>query len=380
VHRSTLVNACFCIGRFTLQHLSQHHRTAARGAFGLPTRVAITRLVIAAALLLPAVPARAASPAAGTLELRGQVVLPPRAVLRGRRITLTLLRVGTAFNLQTRADAGGRFRFKKIPAGTYSLSIYIPGAGEMRSTLDVTPAFADADGRVEKRFAYDEDALAHQTLPVQRGMVSVRELSIPRRARNEYAAARRDLRRQNLAGAKRRLLQAVEIAPQFIEALNYLGILAYQERDYPAAEGFFRQALEHDPEAYEPLVNLGGALLSLGRAEEAVEVNTRAQAAQPKDALANAQLGLSYYLKGNDTEALNYLLLTEQLDPAHFTSPQIPLANIYLRNSDEQSAVEELEDFLVRHPDSPEADSVRAMIRRIREEGGSETAATAGIE
>ena len=363
-----------------MQHLSQHHRTPARGAFGLPTRVAITRLVIAAALLLPAVPARAVSPAADTLELRGQVVLPPRAVLRGRRITLTLLRVGTAFNLQTRADAGGRFRFKKIPAGTYSLSIYIPGAGEMRSTLDVTPAFADADGRVEKRFAYDEDALAHQTLPVQRGMVSVRELSIPRRARNEYAAARRDLRRQNLAGAKRRLLQAVEIAPQFIEALNYLGILAYQERDYPAAEGFFRQALEHDPEAYEPLVNLGGALLSLGRAEEAVEVNTRAQAAQPKDALANAQLGLSYYLKGNDTEALNYLLLTEQLDPAHFTSPQIPLANIYLRNSDEQSAVEELEDFLVRHPDSPEADSVRAMIRRIREEGGSETAATAGIE
>ena len=86
---------------------------------------------------------------------------------------------------------------------------------------------------------------------------------------------------------------------------------------------------------------------------------------------------MSYYLAGNDEEALNYLLLTEQLDPAHYTNPQIPLARIYLSHSNQQSAVEELTDFLDRHPDSPEAESVRAMIEKIRQTPNSDRAATA---
>jgi Tfp pilus assembly protein PilF len=311
------------------------------------------------------------------LEFRGQVVIPPEAVLRGKRISLTLVHVSTAFYARARADSRGRFRFKEIPPGTYSLSIVVPGAGELRSTVDVTLAFADGRGRVEKRFVFDEEKLAREALPLNQGMVSVRQLSIPRKARREYSDARDDLRRQRFDSARRHLERAVEIAPQFLEALNYLGVLAYQRGEFGVAEGYFQQALDVDPEAYEPLVNLGGALLALGRTEEALEINRQAQQAQPQDALANSQLGLSYYLLGKDEDALNYLLLAREIDPAHFTNPQLPLANIYLRNSNQQAAIEELEDFLERHPDSPEGDSVRAMLRRIRDQQDAETTATA---
>ncbi|MBI2819616.1 MAG: tetratricopeptide repeat protein [Acidobacteria bacterium] len=366
----------FNIARISLLRIEKSFRRTLGSALPARMRLAVAMLMLAAAVLPPDSLALGTSVTADPLEFRGQVVIPPQAVLRGKQIILTLQQVGTTFSARTRADTKGRFRFKKIPSGTYSISILIPGAGEMRSTVDVTHAFADDKGRVEIQFTYDEEALAHQALPVQQGLVSVRALSISRRARSEYAAARNDLRRQKIDSARRHLEKVVEIAPQFLEALNYLGILAFQRRDYAAAEDYFRKALEQDPESYEPLVNLGGALLALGQVEEAVEVNRRAQAAQPKDALANAQLGLSHYLLGNDKEALNYLLLTEELDPAHFTNPQIPLAKIYLRNSDKQSAIEELEDFLNHHPDSPEADSVRAMMQKIRQESESETAAT----
>jgi tetratricopeptide (TPR) repeat protein len=311
------------------------------------------------------------------LEFRGRVVIPQEAVLRGRRITLTMIHVGTAFNARTRADSNGQFRFKKLPVGTYSLSIVVPGAGELRSTVDVTPTFADEMGRVERQFTYDKEALAREAQPLSHGMVSVRQLSIPRNARKEYSDARDDLRRQNVEGAWKHFQRAVEIAPQFTEALNYLGVLAYQSDDYALAETYFRQALDQDPETYEPLVNLGGVLLALGRPEEALEINRQAQSFQPEDPLANSQLGLSHYLLGNDQEALNFLLRTEQIDPAHFTNPQIPLANIYLRSSDEASAMQKLENFLDLHPDSPEADSVRAMLERIRDGQESETTATA---
>jgi tetratricopeptide (TPR) repeat protein len=309
-----------------------------------------------------------------TLELHGRVLVPAQARRPGRRITLSLVQVGTPFSAQTRTDSKGRFRFRKLQPGTYSLGILIPGTGEILQTVEVSPSFADARGRVEKQFLFNQETLQQQARLNPQGLVSVRELSIPRKARSEYRKARDSLRKRDLEDAVRRLEKAVELAPQFMEALNNLGMIYFQQREYAKAESYFRKALDLEPEAFEPLVNLGGTLLALGRVEEAIEVCGRAQSARPKDALANAQLGLGYFLAGDDESALNYLLLTQELDPAHFTNPQIPLARIYLRHSEEEAALEELEDFLRIRPDSPEADSVRATVQRIEQALQAETA------
>jgi tetratricopeptide (TPR) repeat protein len=198
-------------------------------------------------------------------------------------------------------------------------------------------------------------------------MVSVRQLSVPWKAQLEFDKGQGDLAHGKLDSAKKHFEKAVQIAPQFSEALNSLGTLAFQARDFQTAEQFFRKALEKDADAFEPLVNLGGTLLALQRVDEAIEINRRAQEARPKDPLAAAQLGMSYYLAGNDEDALNYLLLTEQLDPNHYTNPQLPLARLYLSHSDAQGAIDELNDFLKRHPDAPEAESVRKMLSQVRE-------------
>src|SRR5215467_10503790 len=118
-----------------------------------------------------------ASPTDKPLEFRGQVVIPPHAVLRNRRITLTLLRVGTPLRLQSFADSRGRFDFHKVPSGTYNLTIRVPGFGEMQSTtVEITSSFADPKGRVEKTYSYDEATLGHEAQPPTRGLVSVRQL------------------------------------------------------------------------------------------------------------------------------------------------------------------------------------------------------------
>ena len=318
-------------------------------------------------------PLRAANPAAKNLfEFRGQVTMPPRTIShRVRRIFVALFGVTTPFSGRTWADPNGRFRLRNLPPATYSLSIYIPGVGEVRQTVEITQSFADPKGRVEKKFVFDEQALRVQARPVQSGVVSVRELSIPEKARREFGKAQSRLRSRDVEGAIRRLKRAVELAPQFVEAVNNLGIIYYQKQDYSTAEGHFRNALEADPEAFEPLVNLGGVLLAIGGASEAMEINQRAQAARPLDALANAQLGLSYFRLGDFEHAVQYLQQTKHLDPGHFTNPQIALARIYLRRSREKEALQELQDFLEQHPDSPEADNVRATIERIQQSQAS---------
>ena len=101
-----------------------------------------------------------------------------------------------------------------------------------------------------------------------------------------------------MAGAVAHFERAVELAPQFSEAWNHLGTIAYQSRDYPRAESCFRKALDADPEAFQPLVNLGGVSINLGKFEEALQYNLYAALTRPNDALANSQLGMSYFYLG----------------------------------------------------------------------------------
>jgi tetratricopeptide (TPR) repeat protein len=159
----------------------------------------------------------------------------------------------------------------------------------------------------------------------------------------------------------------VELAPQFSGAWNTLGTIAYQTRAFPRAEECFRRALEAEPGAFEPLVNLGGVLLTLLRLEEALRFNTYAVAARPNDALANSQLGMTYFYLGRLELARKHLKLARNRDPAHFSHPQLLLAEIDLREKNWKGAADNLEDFLHQHPDWPTREKVRAAIRSLRE-------------
>ena len=172
--------------------------------------------------------------------------------------------------------------------------------------------------------------------------------------------------RRNFEGAVKRLKHAVEIAPRFSAAWNYLGTISYQAGAFAEAEGYFREALRQDWNAFDPLVNLGGTLLSLRRYEDSLTVNLQAVKARPNDALAQSQLGQSYFYLGQPEEAEVHLKQAKALDPAHFSFPQIVLAAIYRKRGNYVAAIKELEEFLSLHPDSTRAPYARQELDAIR--------------
>ena len=182
----------------------------------------------------------------------------------------------------------------------------------------------------------------------------------------EYRRAQDCLGRQDIDGAVRRLNKAVEISPQYAAAWNQLGTIAYQTRRYQDAEQYFREALKQDPEAYAPLVNLGGALLALNRIEESLPVNQAAVKANPGDALAHSQLGKSYFYLGKFDDAETYLKRAEAIDPGHFSYPQVILIEIYMRRNQVPAAIAEMEEFLKLHPDSDWAPGIRKALETAR--------------
>ncbi|MGA2712076.1 MAG: tetratricopeptide repeat protein [Bryobacteraceae bacterium] len=291
-------------------------------------------------------------------ELTGRVE-PPAAV------HIFLHGATAPFESSTVSDADGRFRFRKLPAGTYTLAVSTAARGESLQTIELSPGTVDSRGRLDLALRSNDSRFESDGARTPGATVSAAILSIPDHAIKEYQEAQKRLRRNESDRATVHLRRVVEIAPRFVAAWNQLGTIAYQTHRYTEAETNFRRGLDIDPEAFEPLVNLGGVLLNLGRPREAMAYNQRAVARRPNDALANSQLGLSYFGLNDLDSAEKYLKTAVQLDPAHFSHPQLPLAEIYLKRGDRPSAVRVLRDFVARHPDSPQAAGLRQEIAEL---------------
>jgi len=310
--------------------------------------------------LLPAVLAAAALGGEPLYELSGQLLPPARAAV-------SLSGTARPFTAATRSDATGRFSFKKLQADDYTVAVFIPGRGEALRTVEVGPSTAGSRRRVSFTFEL-KDSDFELAGPVRRQhSVSTNELAIPDAALREYQEALKDLEKHDPEAAVKRLEDAVRIAPQFAVAWNELGTIAYQTRKFDRAEECFREALGQDPGAFEPLVNLGGVLVTLHKLDEAVDYNVRAVLARPNDALANSQLGIAYFELGRLDLGQKYLERARQIDPAHFSHPQLLLAEIHLRRGERREAAAVLEEFLKYHPDWPQAAKMRQTIGELRQ-------------
>ena len=309
-------------------------------------------------VLMAAVAARGAGEA--VYELAGQVEPEGRA-------SVSLYGATTPFAAATLTDDAGKFLFKKLEPGEYTVSVFFPERGEARHTVEVGAATADRRGRVVLGLRFEDSDFEFGETNRRRHAISAKQLAIPDRALHDYDEAYKALGRRDAEGAVRLLERAVELAPQFAAAWNELGTIAYQSKDYERAEHDFREALDQDPQAYAPLVNLGGVLVTVGRTAEALDYNTHAVLLRPNDALANSQLGMSYFQAKNYEPALRYLDRARRLDPAHFSHPQLIMAEIHLNRGERAAAAADLEDFLKNHPDWPKAAVVRQKIEELRQ-------------
>ena len=295
---------------------------------------------------------------AGDLELDGKIT--GASHLRSFRVNL--FSVESPYVDSAEVNPSGEFRFRSLTPGNYTIAIVRNGLGEVRRTVVVSSAVADKSGVVRTTIPYTS---AEAAANPSGGVVSVHQLSVPGNAAAKYAEAQRRLAAHDPEGAIRSLEGAVAIAPQFSAAWNALGVIAFQTGDNARAETLFRKALAADPGSFEPLVNLGGVLLKRNAAVDALLFNVSAVQERSEDALANAQLGMNYFKLEQFDEAEKYLLAAKRLDPAHFSQPQLFLAEIYARRGNRHAAIRELQDLLALRPDGPLSESVRRNLAEL---------------
>ncbi len=294
-------------------------------------------------------------------ELRGKVVQTNGK--RFKEVLPVVFLQGTTepYTTQTRADTGGKFKFKNLLPGLYTLIIAVPMWGDLQRTIEIGPRESNSKGRIETTFRVDRKYSRPNV-----NTVSVQQLSVSRSARQEYTKARERLEKRDVPAAIEHLKKAVELCPQFTAAWNQLGTIAYLSKEPKKAEEYFREALRQEADSYPPLVNLGGALLAQDRVEEAHAINLRAVQMRPDDALAHSQLGRSYFSLAELDPAQMHLKQAKALDPKHFSFPQLVLAQIYELKSDSVALMWELEEFLKYHPDSKRVPEMAHWLERTR--------------
>jgi tetratricopeptide (TPR) repeat protein len=240
-------------------------------------------------------------------------------------------------------NRNGKFSIKKVPEGLYKITIKSEDGRVEQRTIEVRPAFADADGKVAIKLDVRDAAPPKDQLTVDAGA-----LNISPKATDELQRAYDA--RGKIKKERAHLEKAIEISPNFPEALNNLGTTYYHEKEYAKAGELFQKSLDVSPGFYPARVNLGGALLSLRDYDRALAENLKAVEMRPNDSLAQSQLGQAFFHLNQYDKALEHLKIAKQLDPMSFTLPGLFMAQIYQARGDTPAAIAEYKELLKTHP------------------------------
>ena len=150
---------------------------------------------------------------------------------------------------------------------------------------------------------------------------------------NLISKATKSHKDKNFSDAEKLYYEILQIQPENINCLNYLGTLLAQTDRFNEAEELFLKAKKLEPQNPFLINNLGNIYNEFGKIDKAKLYYEKAIILKPNLVQANLNLGIISFKKKNYPKALNYLNKVIELEPNNIQSYAI-IANIYnhLRN------------------------------------------------
>jgi len=289
----------------------------------------------------PRAQAQDSSPEGTSGEISGVVLLDAKN-FPANQVIVTVKSKDAGISRSVLTDVEGQFALSGLPAGTYGVSVEEAGYEPAWVSAQINGDSAKVVLRL-KPSRFSQGRRNNFT-------VSVRELKIPSKAREEYKKGLERLAKNDIAGSLSHLAKATEVAPDYYEAFYHLGVveaklghrdeamqafhraieltgghyawaefgvgfLLCQEGKPEEAEPIIRKGLELDESSPEGHVVLGMALLKLNRPDEAEKNAREALLRRPNFAEAYLVLSDAYALRREFRAELEGLDAYLKLDP-----------------------------------------------------------------
>ena len=272
-----------------------------------------------------------------------------------RQITITIQSLSLGIFRTVLSDFDGTFRVRGLSAGTYQVIAVAQGYFSAYATAQVGGFPSEISLRLKPSHPIDSSANG--------ASISVRELKIPPKARDEYQRGLASLAKQDLAGGIIHLNKAIAIFPGYYEAYYNQGVAETRLNHTDEALDAFQKAIDTSGGRYAMAQFAYGLLLSdRGKPEEAERIIRAGLDTDPYAAEGHFFLSIALYaqdrLDESEKSVREALLRKPNLADAYLI-----LSDIHAKRNDYSAQLQDLDTFLNLAPNAPQAQK----IRKIRE-------------
>jgi tetratricopeptide (TPR) repeat protein len=266
-----------------------------------------------------------------------------------------------------KTNGSGLFVFRKLSDGTFQVRVQTAGTNYVSQTKRVELTRPHGFGAAFEEIDFVLTTNRAATPAGKPGVIFVQD--VPEQARKLYIKAaelieKSDKRQEALGFLK----NAIEIYPQYFDALEMLGTEQVKDRQYERAVPVLTKALEINSRAFSSCFALGVAQYNLKQLEPAIESFRRAVTLNEKSVNANLWLGIALRQTSKLDEAEVALTRADGLAGSKLPDAHWQLALLFNQQKRYKEAADELEIFLKVQPDSRDAELIKKLIKRLREQ------------
>lgn len=257
----------------------------------------------------------------------------------------------------TYTNVAGRFEFDRVPSGPY--------------TVVATSGLAQSSERLQTNAWNNSIAihLAASDVPrdgIQGDSVSVAQLKIPGKARDEYRKAHAAMEKEKLDQASRHLEKALTIAPNYADALTLRAVLELNHQNSQGAKADLDKAIQADPNFAMAYLVMGSALNMESKFDDALRSLQRGESLAPNSWQAHFEMAKAYIGKEEYQQALTHLQRAESMAPADYPLIYLLEAHAHLAMKQYPQAMTALQAYLQKEPEGPNSAEARKMLEKAQ--------------
>lgn len=251
----------------------------------------------------------------------------------------------------------GRFEFTRVAAGTYQI-VATWGLQQASERVDAS-SFSNMVSIRMQGSGKPADG-------VEGDSISIAQYRVPAKAREAYRKAHSALEKGKLDDASKHLAKALEICPNYAEALTLRGILELNRQDSQAAVADLDKAIQADANYAMAYMVMGSALNMQSKFDEAIRALQRGESLAPNYWQAHFEMGKSYIGKADYPAALRQLERAESLAPEEYPLIYLLRAHALLSMKQFPEAMTALQAYLQKDPKGANVEQAQKMMEQAQ--------------
>lgn len=297
--------------------------------------------------------------AQGNITIFGRVVLPNGEPASRAHVKVVM---SSGFNREVITDDQGRYEMQGILAGRYQLFATNPDAPEQvseRAESDSTRSYANRL-QIDLYLRLPMHSGKREAKP---GTVNVAEAAqnIPKPARKAYDQGMKLQKENQAEKALIAFNQAIELYPEYFQALTERANLLMQQNKLREAETDFNQALKFNAKYPSALRGIGYCQIQQKMFAVALGNLEKSYALEPNVPLTLLLLGYANLSLDRYEEARQCLQQALKIGPEVAARAHVYLAEVYAHEQKFKEAADEIRAYLKAKPDAADAASLRKM-------------------